>query len=128
MYEYKGVQYISRHLEYELDTGRGVLYLHDLTIGMSVLRICRIPDGAVDMMLSGTAELDLATTTPRSESIIGEGKVRIAPVFLEVSEESFIVVKETGGILLEVKGVPENILATLREYKFSDITIGWTRR
>lgn len=129
MYEYRGVEYISRPLEYELGTGRGVLYLHDTTTGISVLRMCRIPDAIVDTMLSGTASIDLASVVPRSEGIIvGGGTAKIAPVFIEVGDNSFSVVKETGELLFEVRGVPQNILDTLRAYGFADITLGYTER
>lgn len=127
-YTFKGPEYTSKPLELELDTGRGVLYLHDTTTGITILRVCRIPRKSIlRWMMIGSVSIDLSTIEEGAES--AEGPIRKeSPVFLEISKagEYFIVVDEAGAIIFEVLNVPEHLLESLDRYEFTDITCGYT--
>ena len=125
---YKGIEYVSRPLELELDMSRGVLYLHDPTSGKTVLRICRIPDALEDKFITEGMTIDLSSVTPRGEGYSSRGKINMAPVFINTYGDMFTVAKEQGEIYLMVQGVPQHILSALKDYEFADITLGYTKR
>lgn len=128
VYEYKGIEYVARPLELEVDISRGVLYLHDTTTGITVLRICRIPSGLRQIPVSGTVTIDLKAVEEDLILIPGVGRLRKAPVFTEVSIAGgyFVITDEAGLILIEVLNVPHQLLDTLKNYEFTDITCGYT--
>lgn len=130
VYKYKGIEYVARPLELELTVSK-VLYLHDTTTGVTVLRICRIPGELISYLPSlslwKVLTIDLVIVRAELGGEVPRG-IKTSPVFLEVSEagEYFVVVDEAGNIILEVLSVPQHLLASLKNYEFADITCGYT--
>lgn len=147
-YLYEGVEYNHPPHQIEVDVGRGVLYIHSLMIGKTVLRICRIPD---IVMIEGLVYLPKhfwsmslgLKTTPSGKGMSGHplwrrGHVMVVkkepvffvlPDFFQMAEGgSFSVADEAGSVVLTVDDVPVRIMKSLWLGEFADITIGVTRR
>jgi len=136
-YLWKGVEYTTAPYKLEVDTGRGVLYLHSLLTGQTVLRICRIPEETTMVFLAGRSPtLDIMAAHPRRIEARELGSiVEFSPVFLNIAgpfppEErgAFTIETESGRILFEVVGVPRREMKSLWMGEFTDITIGLTGR
>jgi len=130
----KGVEYISRPYELEVDPGRGVLYLHSLPIGLTVLRICRIPEEVwKDFGKEGYPVLiDLLRTQPKvSPEVTGMKIIKESPVFLDIGPRytGFTIdISAYKGIWIDVLNVPEDLVRTLEKGEFVDVTLGYTGR
>ena len=130
---FKGVEYISPPYELEVDPGRGVLYLHSLQTGLTVLRICKIPEEVwKDFGKEGyPVSIDLLYTQPKTSPQIHRGKIiKRSPVFLEFDPrhltEFTIIISDYEGIWIDVLNVPEDLVKTLERGEFVDITLGYT--
>ena len=107
----------------EVQTARGVLYLHTLD-GRTLLRICRIPASSLET-LPHIATIDLATTLP-GRGLTRTRTITKSPVFLNLGPSDLLVESEAGEILLEVTSVPKRQINSLQREEFTDITIGHT--
>ena len=139
-YLWKGVEYTNLPHQLEVDTSRGVIYLHNLLMGQTVLRVCRVPDDIIRMFEMGTVVIDLVRTPIRHGG--GAGKViKKEPVFLSISGAqqlltgtlpsgpgSFTIVDEAGQVYFEFRNVPERLIKDLWFGNFVDITLGHTGR
>jgi len=131
---FKRVEYISPPYELEIDPTRGVLYLHDLKTGISLLRICRIPEEVLkDFGKEGEPLIiDLLYTQPKVSPQASKGRaIKRSPVFLDISSgytEFSIIVSDYEGIWIEVLNVPESLVKTLERGEFVDLTLGVTGR
>lgn len=124
----KGVEYTELPYQLEVDTSRGVLYLHNPRTGQSVLRICRIPDDLIRVFGRdfGTVIIDLKETPVRIGGNVRGRTIKIEPAFLYVDPSNFTI--EDGGMHLEVNNVPESLIKDLQAGRFVDITLGFTGR
>lgn len=138
-YLYKGVEYSKPPHQLEVDTGRGVLYLHNLMSGQTALRVCQIPDDLVRLFEVGTVVIDLIHTPVRHGGESGK-IVKKEPVFMSISgtEEllarqplspgGFTIEDEASLVYFEFRNVPGNLLDGLWRGNFVDITLGYTGR
>jgi len=126
-YIYRGTEYRDKPYELEVDTGRGVIYLHEPMTGATVLRICRVPEEVTDTILGGgTGDLVLSYAVPRI-GYVGGRVIRKSPVFLAFEDPEWIRIEdESGQVLLDVRGIPPGMSSGLRLGKFTDITVGVT--
>ena len=135
-YLWKGVEYTQVPHELEVDTGRGVLYLHNLMMKQTVLRVCRIHDELMRLFASGLISIgiDLKNTTIRRGGPVRGRIMKIAPVFLNLpdffkpGEGTFSIVDENKHLFFEFRHVPEKNIKDLWKGNFTDITIGVTGR
>lgn len=138
-YLWQGKEYTDPPHELEVDLRRGVLYVHSILAGQSVLRVCRIPDNVLWMFASGagTAYIDLKTVAVRGQvsgsSGTLKGTIEKQPVFLDIPESYsvvdggiFSIADEAGLALFSFSGVPGSIMKRLWYGEFADITIGFT--
>jgi len=138
MYLYKGVEYTNAPHELEIDTSRGVIYLHNLMDGKTVLRVCRIPDDLIHLTNIGTITIDLIRTPSRHGHTPGK-IIKKSPTFLNLSGAEkmmdlqtpeagrFSINDESGMILVEFWSVPGRLLKDLWFGNFVDITLGYTK-
>jgi len=138
-YLWKGVEYAHAPHELEVDISRGVIYLHNLVMGGTVLRVCRVPDDIIRMFEIGTVVIDLVRT-PIRHGGKGGRIIKKSPVFLSISGSeqiltgvlpdtgSFSIADEAGQIYFEFKNVPGRLLKDLWYGEFVDITLGVTGR
>jgi len=136
-YLYKGVEYTDVPHELEVDLGRGVLYLHNLIAGTTVLRVCRIPRDTITLVTIGTPVIDLINSPSGGRNTAGK-VIKRKPAFLEISGSesmmdmrvpptgSFQINNEAGQSYFDFKNVPGNLLYDLWMGKFVDITMGYT--
>lgn len=112
----------------EVDTGRGVLYVHSLLRGVTALRVCRIPDESVRLFASedGIVVIDLRGYSHRLEPHLKGRTIKKEPVFFDIREDSFTVRSQAGVTLFEFKNVPLRLINDLRLGDFVDITLGYT--
>ena len=131
---FKGKEYVSPPYELEADPGRGVLYLHSLKTGITVLRICRIPKEIWDVFMreGEPSTIDLLHAQPRVSVREDKGRViRRSPVFLDIDPNYTgfsINISDYEGIWTEVMNVPSDLVRTLERGEFVDITLGVTGR
>lgn len=125
-YLWKGKEYTHLPHQLEVDTGRGVLYLHNLLTGETILRVCQIPDDIIGMFEIGTVVIDLVHTSAKHG---GKGSKTIQePTFLNITGNSFVITNEGGQIFFEFKEVPAHLIKNLRLGDSVDITLGITGR
>jgi len=125
---WKEIEYTSPPLELEADISRGVLYLHDLRTGITLLRICRIPEEVMAKVPTYGAVLDLAIAHPRVKTIRGK-RFKKSPVFLDIYKEDnrFSIMVDDWDTVISVENVPMDYLGSLEKSKFTDITVGVTK-
>jgi len=138
-YLWKGTEYTHIPRQLEVDTGRGVVYLHNLLSGRTDLRVCRVPDDIIRMFEVGTVVIDLVHTPVRRGGKAGR-IIKKEPVFLEISGAQellagelpgpgeFSITDEAGLVYFEFKNVPANLIEGLWFGNFVDITLGYTGR
>jgi len=126
-YLWKGVEYTSPPHQLEVDTNRGVLYLHNLMSGITALRVCQIPDDLVRLFEVGTVVIDLAHVPARRGGKAGK-IIKKEPAFLDIRADEFGIVDEAGLVYFTFKGVSANLIKDLWLGKFVDITLGYTGR
>lgn len=141
-YLWKGVEYNSLPFQLEVDTGRGVIYLHNLMSGQTALRVCRIPDDIIRLFETGTVAIHLVRTPARKMGEVSKsGKIiKKEPVFLDISGAQIIlagrppgpgefsIADEAGLVFFEFENIPANLVRDLWIGKFVDITLGYTGR
>ena len=131
-----GVEYTDPPHQLEVDTGRGVLYLHAFVAGQTVLRVCRIPDDLIGPFVqgTGTVSINLKHTPAREGRAAYERVVKKEPVFLSLPQQpkeegnSFSIDDIAGTVLFDFEDVPGKVIEDLRFGRFADITIGYTGR
>lgn len=126
-YLWKGVEYTNPPHQLEVDTGRGVMYLHNLLSGRTALRVCRIPDDLIRLFEVGTVVIDLVHTPVRRGGKAGK-VIKKEPVFLSIEADGFDIEDEAGQIYFTFKNVPDRLMKDLWLGNFVDITIGFTGR
>ncbi len=137
-YTWRGTEYTDAPYELEANPRKGIVYLHDLTVGKTFLRICRVSEDVfTDMFEDKKALIDLASSRARLpiRHFPAGGTFKKSPMFVTVREKipptgqpGFFIEDEAGIIWLEVRGVPEQKMRTLRDREFTDITVGYTGR
>lgn len=133
-YLYKGVEYADVPHQLEVDTGRGVLYLHNLLMeGQTVLRVCRIPGDVLQVFAGGIGTVSIHLKTTATGRGIPRGKIiKKQPVFLNIPGSfpevggEFSIVNEAGQIFFEFGDVPGELMKALWRGDFADITLGYT--
>lgn len=138
-YLWKGVEYANVPHQLEVDTNRGVLYLHNLMSGITALRVCRVPDDLIRLFEVGTVVIDLMHSPVRRGGKAGK-IIKKEPAFLDISGAQellagelpgpggFSIVDEAGLVYFEFKNVPANLIKDLWLGNFVDITLGYTGR
>ncbi len=138
-YLWKGIEYTKVPHQLEVDTNRGVLYLHNLMSGITALRVCQVPDDLIRLFEVGTVVIDLVSTPVRRGGKAGK-IIKKEPAFLDISGAQellvgefpgpggFSIIDEAGLVYFEFKSVPANLIKDLWTGKFVDITLGYTGR
>lgn len=136
-YPYEGIEYIKPPHQLEVDTDRGVLYMHDLTAGQTVLRVCRIADHILVGFYNelGTVQLPLRSVIPRIRGVEErKGVLKKEPTFINLPDHwdsnngLFTIETEAGAVMFEFYNVPDRVMKSLLAGEFTDITIGVTGR
>ena len=129
-YIFKGIEYAHVPYKLEVDTSRGVIYLHSLMTGDTRLRVCRVHEDYTKIFEQGTGTVSIHLESSPVRNILHTGGKVITkePVFLELGENSFTICDETGTVLLEFRQVPERLIQDLFTGTFTDITMGHTGR
>ncbi len=126
-YLWNNTEYTDPPHQLEVDTGRGVIYLHNLMSGKTALRVCRVPDDLIRLFETGTVVIDLVHTPVRRGGGAGRATKK-EPVFLAIKTDEFDIIDEAGLIHFTFKGVPSNLISNLWLGEFVDITLGHTGR
>ena len=138
-YLYKGKEYDHVPYQMEVDTSRGVIYLHNLMSGITALRVCRIPDDMIRLFDVGAVVIDLAHSPVRRGGKSGK-VVKKAPTFISISGAQELLAGEPPGpggfsitdeadlVYFEFRNVPANLINDLWFGNFVDITLGHTGR
>lgn len=124
-------------LQLEVNVNKGVLYLHSLLTGQTLLRVCRIPDDLMQLFASGMVVIviDLRRVPVRREGPSRRRQtIKTDPVYLSIpdwAEENFgefSVIDSMDRTHFKFTSVPLNIMMQLWFGQFADITIGVTGR
>ena len=126
-YIWKGNEYTDPPHQLEVDTNRGVMYMHNLLSGITALRVCRIPDDLIHLFEAGTVVIDLVHTPERRGGKKGK-IIKKEPAFFSIEANSFGIVDEAGLVYFEFRNVPDNLIKELWLGHFIDITLGFTGR
>jgi hypothetical protein len=137
-YLYKGVEYTDPPHQLEIDTGRGVMYLHNVIMATTILRVCRLNDTARNAPSDLICLVIDLVNSPYSNKRTSGRTVKKFPVFLKISgvesimdmkvppNGDFQIVDKTGGECYDFKNVPGQLLYDLWVGKFVDIIMGYT--
>lgn len=124
-------------LQLEVDINRGVLYLHSLLTGQTLLRVCRIPNDLMQLFASGMVAIviDLKRIPMRKEGPSTHRRtVKTDPVYLSLPDSTVgdagkLFIKDSmGRTHFEFTSVPDYVMKQLWTNQFADITIGVTGR
>ena len=119
----------------EINVNRGVIYVHSLLTGQTVLRVCRIPDDLMQLFWSGmvSLQIDLKRTPTRREGCSMRRNIaKTDPVCIKTPDSvqgdvgGFSIVDSMGRTLIEFTSVPMSVMLKLWTEQFVDITIGYT--
>lgn len=137
-YLYGGTSYDDPPHELEVDTGRGVIYVHNLLSAETVLRVCRVPRDVIGVIeIDCTAMIDLVHSPSSARNVQGR-IIKKKPVFIIPSgkeamldmkgppDGNFKITNLEGQSYYEFTSVPGNLIFNLWVGKFVDITLGYT--
>lgn len=131
-YLYKGKEYLAPPHQLEVDTQRGVLYLHNLLSGMTVLRVCRIPGDILDVFMSRVGSTTISLLYTHTGGGIPRGRiVKREPVFLSFPPDvstSFDINDVDVRTIFSFRDVPYKLVNDLLMGGVVDITLGITGR
>jgi hypothetical protein len=137
-YLYEGISYSNPPHELEVDTGRGVIYVHNLISAETVLRVCRVPRDVIRVIeIDCTAIIDLVHSPSSIRNVEGR-MIHKKPVFIIPSgkeamldmkappDGSFKIINIKGQSYYEFTSVPGQLIFDIWVGKFVDITLGYT--